>query len=349
MRIGMIVPPWIPVPPPSYGGIETMAAALCTSLSRAGHEVVLVGHPDSRAGDERRWVLAAGTEGPIGTAATELAHVLGAYELLDDVDVIHDHTIVGPFAAAACRSTTPIVVTSHGPFDELTVAIFRRMAEHARIVAVSAAQAAAAPDLVIGGVVPHGLDFDDWPFGDGSGGYVLFLGRMHPDKGIDRAIHLARAADRRLLIAAKMREPLERRYFAERVEPLLGHDAEFLGEVDADEKRRLLAGADALLNPIVWAEPFGMVMLEALACGTPVLTTPLGAAPEIVVDGVTGTIGSDSDLVDAMRHLERFDRAACRRDVAARFSIERTASGYVEQYSLAVAHGRELEVGGGTT
>jgi glycosyltransferase involved in cell wall biosynthesis len=335
MRIGMIVPPWIPVPPPGYGGIEEMAAALCRALTRAGHEVVLVGHPDSTAGDEQRTVIPTGAEGPIGTSATELAHVIGAYELLDDVDVIHDHTMVGPFAAAAIGSTTPIVVTSHGPFDSMTIPMFRRMAEHARIIAVSASQASAAPDLPIGGVVHHGLDLADWPLGDGSGCYVLFLGRMHPDKGIDRAVKLTRAAGRRLLIAAKMREPLERQYFADCVEPLLGDDVEFLGEVGAREKRRLLAGAEALLNPIRWAEPFGMVMLEALACGTPVLAPPLGAASEIVVDGVTGALGPDAVLVEAMRDLSRFDRTACRCDVQRRFSIEGTACGYVAQYRVA--------------
>lgn len=156
---------------------------------------------------------------------------------------------------------------------------------------------------------------------------------MTENKGVHRAISVARAAGMRLKIAAKMREPHEVAYFEEFVEPHLGDDVIYLGEVDADGKRELLASAAALLNPISWREPFGMVMLEAMACGTPVVGCPQGAAPEIVEHGVTGFLGdSDGELINGLLALDRIDRAACREHVRQRFSVERMVEGYVQVF-----------------
>ena len=159
---------------------------------------------------------------------------------------------------------------------------------------------------------------------------------MTENKGVHRAIAIARAAGVPLKIAAKMREPHEREYFETFVEPHLGDDVEYLGEVDADGKRELLASACALLNPINWREPFGMAMLESLACGTPVVGTPQGAAPEIVETGRTGFLSDDDDeLADSLRSVGRIDRAACRQHAKDKFSVERMVAGYVEVYERA--------------
>src|SRR5436190_8577085 len=226
-----------------------------------------------------------------------------------------------------------MVVTNHGPFDAMRTACFERFGRRCAVVAISHAQASAAPSVPIAGVVHHGIDVDAWPWGDGSGGYVLFLGRMSADKGPHRAIALARQAGVPIVLAAKMREQAEFAFFEEHVRPLLGRNARFVGEADAATKRDLLAGATALLNPIQWSEPFGMVMVEALACGTPVITAPLGAAPEIVEHGVTGFLcRTAAAMVSAIESAPRLDRRVCRKSVAARFTIDRMVAGYVSLY-----------------
>jgi glycosyltransferase involved in cell wall biosynthesis len=187
----------------------------------------------------------------------------------------------------------------------------------------------------IAAVIPHGLDLTGFRLGAG-GGYVAFLGRMHPGKGVSTAIRVARAAGLPLRIAAKMREPTERAYFQAEVEPLLGGDVEYVGEIAADEKSAFLGGATCLLNPLAWPEPFGLVMVEALASGTPVVATPCGAAPEIVDHGVTGFLaGSVVDLAAAVRRVGELDRGACRRAAEERFSAERMVRDHLALYGRA--------------
>jgi glycosyltransferase involved in cell wall biosynthesis len=177
----------------------------------------------------------------------------------------------------------------------------------------------------------------EWPFGDGSGGYLLFLGRMHPDKGPHRAIALAREAGLPLVLAGKLREQFELDFFEQQVRPLLHDDTHFVGEADADTKRRLLAGARCLLNPISWPEPFGMVMVEALACGTPVVTPPVGAAPEIVEHGVTGFLCATPRATRAaIQEVDQLDRSRCREAVARRFTVDRMVNGYLDVYRDAI-------------
>ena len=181
----------------------------------------------------------------------------------------------------------PVVTTNHQPFSRTYNAVYGAALPRVLLVAISHSHASSTP-LAVDAVVHHGLDVADYPFGSGDGGYVALLGRMTENKGVHRAIAIARAAGVPLKIAAKMREPHEREYFEKFVEPHLGDDVQYLGEVDAAGKRELLASASALLNPISWREPFGMAMLESLACGTPVVGSPQGAAPEIVEHGRGG-------------------------------------------------------------
>ena len=201
------------------------------------------------------------------------------------------------------------------------------------VIAISHHQASTAGDIPVHRVIHHGLDTSTLGVGAGDGGYALFLGRMNEAKGVHTAIGVARAAGVPLKIAAKMREPGEIEYFRARVEPLLGGDVEYLGEVGPDDKYALLRDAVCLLNPIAWPEPFGMVMIEALACGTPVVGTPCGAAPEIVDDGITGFLRrGPQGLVDALGDLDRIGRGACRAAVESRFSMARMASEHVDAY-----------------
>ena len=321
MDIAIIAPPWLPVPAPAYGGTEAVLDKLASGLQDAGHRVLLVCHPDSTCPVPTASVVPAADSVRMGRASIELEHAIGAYELVRDFDVVHDNTLAGP--VYSCRfPNLPVAATVHGPFDRTANAVFGAAQPHVALAAISHSHASSTR-LPIDAVIHHGIDVDDFPFGAGDGGYIALLGRMAADKGIDHAIAAAKAAGMRLMIAAKMREPHERAYFDEFVKPQLGADVLYLGEVDAAGKRELLAGAAALINPIRWSEPFGMAMLEALACGTPVVGCPRGAAPEIVEHGLTGYLGSsDEELVAGLLAIGDIDRAVCREEAHRRFSVE---------------------------
>jgi glycosyltransferase involved in cell wall biosynthesis len=346
MRVAVIAPPWLPVPPTGYGGIESVLDTLCRGLRAAGHDVLLYATGDSMCPVEVAWTF----ETAVGTdrisPAAELRHVIDAYRAVRDwgADIVHDHTLTGPFYAQRHTDIT-VVTTNHGPFDADLLPLYGALAGRVPIVAISRHQATQAGDVPIASVIHHGLDLDAFPVGDGRGGYALFLGRMTPDKGVHSAIHVALAAGIPLRIAAKMCEPAEHDYFNARVRPLLGGDIEYIGEVGGNRKLRLIGEARCLLNPIAWSEPFGMVMIEALACGTPVIGTPCGAAPELIDSGVTGFLRRDPlALVAAMEHVDALDRSACRAVAEARFSMARMASDHTGIYAWLHAdhHGLDL-------
>ncbi len=334
MRIAIVAPPWVPVPPPAYGGTETVLDTLARALTEAGHDVLLYATGDSTCPVELRWTYERALGVGVGGAASELRHVVDAYEAARawGAEVIHDHTLVGPLLAPRL-SDVPVVTTNHGPFDAELTPLYRLVAPTVPVLAISHRQAATASDIPIAGVIHHGVDLARFPEGPGDGGYALFLGRMHPSKGVERAARVAADAGVPLRIAAKMREPAEHAYFEQRVRPLLGGTVEYVGEVGGAEKLDLVAGATCLFNPIDWDEPFGMVMVEALACGTPVVATPRGAAPEIVDDGRTGFLRTtDAGLAAAVLEAGSLDRSACRKAVKERFSASRLAADHLAVY-----------------
>lgn len=341
LRIGMVAPPWVPVPPPQYGGTETVVDALALGLAAAGHEVVLFATGDSTCPVPTLYSYPRAL-GTTASAEAELYHVEQAYAAFDGkVDVIHDHTLVGPLHRASHPGPTPIVTTVHGPFTAEMTRHYELIGQHAAIVAISSAQAASAPTVKVAAVIHHGVDLTHLPLGDGGGGYVAFLGRMNPDKGPHRAIAAARRAGVPVRLAAKMWEPAERRFFAEEVEPLLGGDATYVGELGQDRKADFLGRAVALLNPIRWPEPFGLVMVEALACGTPVLAFAEGAAPEIVRPGVNGFICADEgEMAEAIVRSRDLDRGTCRAEAVARFGVGRMVADYVDLYHRLIREAR---------
>ena len=331
MRIAIIAPPWVPVPAPAYGGTEAVLDQLARGLQQAGHDVLLVCHPHSQCPVEKVSVVPAEDTVRMGRASIELEHAIGAYALVQQCEVVHDHTLAGPVYAARFPELA-VVTTNHNAFTRTYNALYAAVAPQVAVVAISKSHATST-HVPVDAVVYHGVDIADFPIGAGDGGYVALLGRMAANKGVHRAIAVARAAGLPLKIAAKMREPHERAYFEEFVEPHLGDDVHYLGEVDAAGKLELLASAAALVNPIEWREPFGMAMLEALACGTPVVGCPQGAAPEIVEHGITGYLGdSDDELVAGLRALDRIDRGRCRESVRQKFSVEQMVAGYLEVY-----------------
>jgi glycosyltransferase involved in cell wall biosynthesis len=337
MRIALIAPPWVPVPPPKYGGTELVLDTLARGLQSSGHEVLLCTTGDS----ECPVPVAATREMSAGTdaisPAVELCHVIEAYEHIRAwrADIVHDHTLAGPLYSV--RFDVPVVTTNHGPFDVDMLPLYRVIGASRPVIAISQHHASTAADVPIAAVIHHGLDASACIPGRGEGGYALFLGRMHPTKGVHRAASIARAAGVPLKIAAKCRESGERDYFEQQVEPLLGGAIEYVGEVSREEKMHLLAEASCLLNPVDWPEPFGMVMAEALTCGTPVVARRRGAAPEIVHDGVTGFVReTDEELVEVLRRVHQLDRERCRADALERFSAERMVTDHISLYRRTV-------------
>jgi glycosyltransferase involved in cell wall biosynthesis len=341
MRIGLIAPPWLTVPPSGYGGTELVIDLLARGLVRRGHDVRLFTVGSSTTPVTRSYLFAQ-PQTPMGNTLSETAHVLAAYETLREVDLIHDNTSVGPIAAAAAGTLwSPTVVTNHGPFTPTTRLVFSELAQHAAVVAISQDQARSAAPVPVEAVIHHGVDTEVFHPGEGRGGYALFVGRMSPDKGAHRAIRVARSAGLPLVIATKGWDPEEREYFTAYVQPLLGPDVEVIHEVPVARKAGLYQDAVALLNPISWPEPFGLVMVEALACGTPVLAFSCGAAPEIVEHGRTGFLCADeADMAAHLGELDRISRSDCRRSAEQRFSMERMAADHERLY------GRLLEGAG---
>jgi len=267
----------------------------------------------------------------------EVAHGAAAGRLIEGMqpDVVHDHSLAGPLLAAARRP--PTVVTVHGPVTDDLELYYRSLGESVGLVALSNAQRRAAPDLPWMGTVHNALGLERFPFQDTKGDWVLVLARCAPDKGVHIAIDAAREAGRRVVMALKCGEPRERDYFEEFVEPRLGPDVDYIGEASTDDKMKLLAGASCLLFPICWEEPFGMVAIEAMACGTPVVAFRRGALPETVLDGVTGVLVSrPEELPAAIQRADSLSPLACREHVERRFSSAGMAAAYEQVYRAAI-------------
>jgi glycosyltransferase involved in cell wall biosynthesis len=346
MRIAIVAPPWVAVPPPAYGGTEAVIDGLARALAGAGHDVLLFTTGDSTCPVTRAWALPCAV-GTVNTgSATELHHVIRAYETITQwgADIVHDHTLVGPVYAE--RFSVPVVTTNHGPFDSELGLLYRTISTRVPVIAISHHQASkASPDTRVAAVIHHGIDVDAVPVGTGRGGYAVFLGRMSPDKGADIAARIARRAGIPLKIAAKLAEPAEYEYFRSRVEPQLGSGIEFLGQIGGHAKYDLLGEACCLLNPLRWAEPFGMVMIEALACGTPVVATPMGSVPELITHGITGFVCADeADITSALLRSSDLDRPTCRRAAGDRYTLQRMAQDHVALFNTIVQEREPLRV-----
>jgi glycosyltransferase involved in cell wall biosynthesis len=339
LNIVEIAPPWLAIPPPKYGGTELVVDALSRALDRAGHTVTLFTIAPSTCPVARRWRFGEPTPHMMGNVVDELRQVLWAYDQITsgDVprpDVIHDHTLTGLFIGPQ-RTAVPIVATVHGPFDSPLADIYPHVDPTTSVVAISHDQAAHAPPGVrIAATIHHGIEIDRYPYADHTGDGVVFLGRMSPDKGVESAIRIARSAGRSLRIAAKMHEAGEYAYFHHVIEPLLDGGVEYVGEADFATKVELLSTSAALLNPISWPEPFGLAMVEAMACGTPVVGGAFGAAPEIVAHGRTGFLGRDEGaLVDGLLRVDTLDRRTCRAAVESHFTSDRMAADYASLFA----------------
>ncbi|HEU5004012.1 MAG TPA: glycosyltransferase family 4 protein [Actinomycetota bacterium] len=338
MRIAEIAPIALTVPPKDYGGIEWVVAHLAGGLSARGHDVTLFAAPGS-ASPAR---VVSTLDRPVGTgnveAADELVHALAAYRHAADFDVIHDHTVLGVALGALQPSPVPVFHTLHGPWTPQVRRYYGALNGDVELVAISEAQRAENPGAHYAGVVYNGVRVASFPFREDDDGYLLFVGRVNREKGPDVAVEIARRAGLPLKMVVKRTEPGEQQYWEQQVAPRLTGSEEVLDGVGEAEKLRLYAGALATLFPIQWPEPFGLVMVESMACGTPVVARPCGAAREVVADGQTGFLRSEmDDLVAAVGQVRSLDPGACRARVEERFSSEAMVTGYEALFEAAGA------------
>jgi glycosyltransferase involved in cell wall biosynthesis len=340
VRIAILSPVWFPVPPSGYGGIEWVVSLLADGLAQAGNEVTLFASGESSTKAELASVFLEAPSAEIGKTGPELRHALSCYERADEFDIVNDHS--GPLAAALGGLVdTPVVHTVHGPLvglDGELYASLARVAPHVGLISVSVNQRQPQPDLPWVANCHNALDLDSYPVHAERGEYLLFLGRMTADKGCHRAVEVALEAGLPLRIAGKMREPAEREYFETYVAPHLGDGIEYLGETSHGKKVALLQNARATLFPIEWEEPFGLVMIESMACGTPVIATRWGAVPEVVEQGRSGVIVDDyREMADALADADGLEPHACREWVEEHFSARRMVEDYLEAYEVVLA------------
>jgi glycosyltransferase involved in cell wall biosynthesis len=344
MRIAQVAPLYEAVPPRYYGGTERVVAYLTDALVALGHEVTLFASADSRTTARLRPMRSCAIRlDPAPFKSDLAAHLAMLHEVRSrahEFDIVHSHLdlLHYPFFADQCAR---VVTTLHGRLDLADLSEpYRRWPQFA-LVSISDAQRRPLPDANWAGTVHHGLPANLLRAGPGAGGYLAFVGRISPEKRLDRAIAIARRAGLPLRVAAKV-DAADRRYFEDEIEPLLrGDGVEFLGEVDTDGKQALLGHADALLFPIDWPEPFGLVMIEAMACGTPVIAWNCGSVPEVIEPGVTGYVVDGEDAaVEAVALARTLDRRGVRAAFDRRFSAARMARGYVEVYERLLEHAR---------
>lgn len=345
MRIAQIAPIWYAVPPPAYGGSELVVSLLTEGLVERGHDVTLFTVGGSTSAANMVEVLPEAPDpGLLGApwyVACWYEMHQAAVAMLDggEFDVVHSHTHLAPLLGAM-RADPPLVHTVHVPWTEEAMRVYRIIGDRIHVIAISEAARACFPDGRFAGVVHNGIEVDRYPLTTQKDGSLIFIGRSNPDKGVLPALEIARAVDRPITMIVKRSEEHEHEYWDEVIAPRLGGDVEVLEGVDHETKVERLGRASAFVFPLQWPEPFGLVMVEAMACGTPAVVRPFGAAPEVVEDGTTGYVRNSFDeLVDATRRVLAgdIDPARCRKRVEERFSSDVMVRAYEEVYERVAA------------
>ncbi|MDR7542892.1 MAG: glycosyltransferase family 4 protein [Armatimonadota bacterium] len=335
MRIAQVAPLFESVPPRLYGGTERVVWSLTEALVRRGHDVTLFASGDSATSARLVPCCEQGLRlaGQITDAHAFTTIQLGmVYSRADEFDIIHNHIDYASFPMARLVQT-PTLTTLHGRLD---LPAMRRISQFFRdlpLVSVSRAQRTPLRTANWIATIYHGIPLEHYRLRPRPGQYLAFLGRISPEKRLDRAIEIARATDLPLKVAAKI-DPADQDYYRHAIKPLLDHPlVEYAGEIDEREKDRFLGEAYAYLFPIDWPEPFGLTMIEAMATGTPVIAMACGSVPEIVEPGLTGFVCRSLDeMIAAVRRVPEIDRRVCRRRVEERFGAERMAADYEAVY-----------------
>ncbi len=335
MKIAQISPIVERVPPKKYGGTERMVHALTEELVKRGHEVTLFASGDSITSAKLisvypKSMREAKLKDLYGLNVYTFLNVGLAYQMQDEFDIIHDHTNhIG--LPAANISKTPAVFTMHGNFTIELRKIFQKLTKP-YVVTISNAQTKYAPNLNYIGTVYNGLDMEYFPFSEEPDNYLLFVGRISMDKGVHFAIDVALYLDIPLIIAAKL-DKADTNYYYNYIEPYLSENIKWIGEVDEEERNRLMSRALAFLHPVTWPEPFGLTLIESMACGCPVIAFNRGSIPEVVEDGRTGfVVNTLEEMIEAVGNIGQINRNECRQYALEKFNAKRMTDGYEEIY-----------------
>ena len=343
LRIAMVAPPWIEVPPEGYGGVEATCGTLIEGLIERGHDVTLISVGKNGTSARHKQTHPSAQFSRFEEVLPEITHAAMVQRILanGEYDIVHDHTKAGGLCAPLRNA--PTVTTVHNPvqgpvYGELGDYYFH-LGDSVNLISISEAQQAARPELNWVDTVYNGLDVQDFPFNPTPGDYVLWLARYTSEKGPDLAIQIAREAGVPLVMVGraakknKGNEECEVEYFNEVIKPMAGKDVELIVNAGREHVIDLVHNARALLHPVRFREPFGMALVEAMACGTPVIGLNRGALPEVVEDGVTGWLRDEpTDLVELVQRVDEIDRHACRARVEEHFSAPAMAAGYERAY-----------------
>lgn len=339
MKIAMLAPPWIKIPPAGYGGIEWVVYYVTDELVNRGHEVTLFATGDSTTNAELVSTFPQEMPNLIGETMLEVEHAASCMRRADEFDIIQDHTSFSVVAYASLVRT-PVVHTLHGPFTPETCHFYRDFKQSAWYVAISDYQRSCCPELQYAGTVYNPLDINGWPFVPAAEkeDYLLAFGRLCADKGFHTAIEVAKRTGMKLVIAGAL-QPGNRDYYETVIKPQLdGDQIKYLGETSLSEKWNLFSKARAFLFPIQWPEPFGLVMIEAMATGTPVIAFPEGSVPEVVEDGITGfTVKTVDEMIEAVGKIDEIDAEMCREHVQNKFSVAKCTDRYERVYETVLA------------
>lgn len=352
LKIAQIAPIIQRVPPKRYGGTERIVFELTEALVNRGHDVTLFASGDSITSAKLvsvypRSLREAKIKDLYGLNDLTMLHIGTAYGLQEQFDIIHDHNATLSLATANI-ATTPVVMTLHGPFTTMNRMLFNTLRKP-YLIPISHSQAKSAPEKAnISRVVYNGLNMDHYPFSADNDGYLLFVGRISMEKGTHHAIEVAQALNLPLIIAAKL-DTVDKQYFHQYIEPLLSDpDAnqkiQWVGEVNEEERNRLMSRALCILHPVTWKEPFGLTMIEAMACGCPVIAFNEGSIPEIVKDGETGFVVDDvNGMIEAVENISSIDRLVCRTYALGKFSASKMTDNYEAVYYHILQKGKRHE------
>lgn len=332
MRIAQVAPVIERVPPKKYGGTERVVSSLTEELVQRGHKVTLFASGDSITKAKLISVR------PKAIRETRMQDIYGpnvwtmlniglVYNMQDKFDIIHDHNGFLSLPAANIAKT-PVVMTLHGSFDPINKTIYSSLGKKVNFVSISNAQRRGAANLHWAGTVYNGLPMENFPFSNDHEGYLLFVGRISLEKGVHHAIETAQYLNMPLIIAAKL-DSVDLPYFNEYVGPNLSEDIRWIGEVNENERNKLMSKALCLLHPVTWPEPFGLTMIEAMACGTPVIAFRKGSIPEVIDNGKTGYVVNDVDeMIRAVLKIKKISREDCRTYSLTNFSSQKMTKEY---------------------
>ncbi|HCP08970.1 MAG TPA: glycosyl transferase [Candidatus Moranbacteria bacterium] len=340
MKIAQIAPIIESIPPKRYGGTERVIHELTEELVKRGHEVTLFASGDSKTSAKLVSIFPEALRNKkiknmSFINAMSVQHIGMAYRQQNEFDIIHDHNATMSLAVAH-NARRPVVVTYHGPYNEEISEVFRKL-NRPYVVSISKSQVKNAENINHAGTVYNGLSMEHFPFSDTHDGYLLFVGRISMEKGLHHAIAAALELDLPLLIAAKL-DPVDLGYFNDYILPFLSESIRWVGEVNEEERNRLMSKAMCFLHPITWPEPFGLTLIESMACGCPVIAIGKGSIPEIILDGKTGFVISEpEEMISKIQKIDTIKREDCRKHALENFSAKKMADGYEKIYEKILA------------